>query len=83
MQETQVPSLGGEEPMEKGMATHSSMLAGEVHGQRSMAGYSPWGRKESDMTERLTLSLFLFFLSSQPVYFLGLQSHSNRTLFNF
>ena len=53
MQETQVPSLGGEEPMEKGMATHSSMLAGEVHGQRSLAGYSPWGRKESDMTEQL------------------------------
>ena len=57
MQETQVPSLGGEEPMEKGMATHSSMLAGEVHGQRSLAGYSPWGRKESDMTKRLTYSL--------------------------
>ena len=29
------------------------------HGQRSLVGYSPWGRKESDMTERLTLSLFL------------------------
>ena len=26
-------------------------LAGESHGQRSLAGYSPWGRKESDMTE--------------------------------
>ena len=30
-------------------------LPGEFHGQRSLAGYSPWGRKESDMTERLTL----------------------------
>ena len=39
------------------MATHSSILAGEFHGQRSLAGYSPWGFKESDMTERLTLSL--------------------------
>ena len=57
MQETQVPSLGGEEPMEKGMATHSSMLAGEVHGQRSLAGYSPWSLNELDTTERLTLSL--------------------------
>ena len=28
---------------------------GEFHGQRSLAGYSPWGRKESDMTERLSL----------------------------
>ena len=60
MQETQVPSLGGEDPMEKGMATHSSMLAGEVHGQRSLAGYSPWGRKESDTTEQLTISLSMF-----------------------
>jgi len=30
-------------------------LPGESHGQRSLAGYSPWGRKESDMTERLTV----------------------------
>ena len=30
-------------------------LPGEPHGQRSLAGYSPWGRKESDTTERLTL----------------------------
>jgi len=29
-------------------------LPGESHGQRSLAGYSPWGRKESDTTERLT-----------------------------
>ena len=35
------------------MATNSSILAGESHGQRSLAGYSPRGRKESDMTERL------------------------------
>ena len=32
-------------------------LPGEFHGQRSLAGYSPWGHKESDRTERLTLSL--------------------------
>ena len=30
---------------------------GESHGQRSLAGYSPWGRKESDTTEHLTLPL--------------------------
>ena len=35
------------------MATHCSILAGESHGQRNLAGYSPWGRKESDTTERL------------------------------
>ena len=32
-------------------------LPGEFHGQRSLSGYSPWGHKESDTTERLTLSL--------------------------
>ena len=35
------------------MAPHSSILAGKFHGQRSLAVYSLWGRKESDMTERL------------------------------
>ena len=33
------------------MATHSSILAWESHGQGSPEGYSPWDRKESDMTE--------------------------------
>ena len=33
------------------MASHSSILAGESHGQRSLAGYSPWGRKESGTTK--------------------------------
>ena len=41
-QETQVRSLGQEDPLEKGMATHYSILAGELHGQWSQAGYSPW-----------------------------------------
>ena len=56
MQETQVWSLGREDPLEKGMATHSTILAWEFHGQRSLEGYSPWGCKEEDMTEQLTLS---------------------------
>ena len=51
MPETQVQSLGWENPLEKGMATHSSILAGEFHGQRSLAGYSAWDHKESDTTE--------------------------------
>ena len=46
-----------EDPLEKGMAVHSSILAGESHGQRSLEGYSSWGHKESNTTERLTLSL--------------------------
>ena len=44
-----VPSLGREDPPEKAMATHSSILAWEIHGQRSLADYSPWGQKEPDM----------------------------------
>ena len=36
------------------MATTSVFLPGESHGQRSLTGYSPWGHKESDMTEQLT-----------------------------
>ena len=51
MQETQLQSLGQEDPLEKEMATHSSILAGESHGQRSLVGYSLWGQEESDMTE--------------------------------
>ena len=38
----QVWSLGGEDPLEEGMAAHSSILAGESHGQRSLVGYDPW-----------------------------------------
>ena len=44
-------TLGGEDPLEEGTATHSSLLAWRSHGQRSLAGHSPQGRKESDMTE--------------------------------
>ena len=50
-QETQVRSLREEYPLEKEMATYSSILAGKSHGQRSLVGYSPWGFKESDTTE--------------------------------
>ena len=51
MQETWLQSLGQKDPLEEGMATHSNILPGGPHGQRSLAGYSPRGRKESDTTE--------------------------------
>ena len=38
-------------------------LPREPHGQRSLLGYSPWGHKELDTTERLTLSLFIFIFA--------------------
>ena len=58
MRETWVRSLDWEDALEKGMATHSSILAWRIHEQRSLACYSPWGLKESDMTERLTHTTF-------------------------
>ena len=51
MQEMLVWSVGQEDPLKEGMATHSSVLPGEPHGQRSLVGYSPWGLKELDMTK--------------------------------
>ena len=43
-----IPELG--RSPEKGTATHSIILLGEFHGQRSLVSYSPWGRKESDIS---------------------------------
>ena len=51
MWETWVRSLGWEDPLEKGKATHSSILAWRI--PWTVGQYSPWGRKESDTTERL------------------------------
>ena len=44
------------------MATHSGILPGKFCGQRSLVGYSAWGRKESDTAERLTLPLLSLYL---------------------
>ena len=51
VQKIWVGSLGQEDPLEKGMATRSSILSGKSYGQRNLAGYSPWSRKVSDKTE--------------------------------
>ena len=47
-------TLGWEDPLEQGMQPTPVFLPGEFHGQRNLAGYRPWGCKESDMTEQLT-----------------------------
>ena len=60
MQEIQVLSLGWEIPWRRKWQPTPVFLHGEFHGQRSLAGYSPWDCKESDTTERLTLLLFFF-----------------------
>ena len=53
VQETQVPSLGWEDPLEEDMATHSSILAWEIPWTEEAGRYSPWGHKDSDTTESL------------------------------
>ena len=59
MWETRVRSQGWEDSLEKEMATHSSILAWKTPWTQEPGElYSPWGRKELDMTEQLTLSLF-------------------------
>ena len=49
-----VASLGWEDPLEKGMATHSSNLAWRIPQTEEPGGLSPWGSKELDTTEQLT-----------------------------
>ena len=53
VQEDQFPSLDQEDPLEKETATHPVLLTGKSHAQRSLAGYSSWGHKESDTTYKL------------------------------
>ena len=53
IQETRVRSLGWEDPLEKEMAARSSVLAWKIPWTRSLVGYHPWGRKESDTTEQI------------------------------
>ena len=60
MRETWVLSLGWENPWRRKELPTPVFLPGEFHGQRSLAGYSPWGYKESDMTERLSHTLIFY-----------------------
>ena len=53
------------------MATHSSIVAGEFQRQKNLASCSPQDHKESDTTERLTLSLSLSFMLEEPLNFLA------------
>ena len=58
MQVIHVRSLGRNDPLEKGMATHSSILAWRIPWTEGLGGlHSAWGRKESDNAEQLTLIL--------------------------
>ena len=65
MQETWVRSLVWEDPLEKEMATHASILAWRTPGRRSLVGYSPQSCKESDTTERLHFHFLAFNQSAE------------------
>ena len=53
MRETQLRSLGWEDPLEKEMAIHSSTIYWKIPWIEELVGYSPRGYKESDTTESL------------------------------
>ena len=57
IQETQFDPWVGKIPWRREWLPMPVFLPGEFHGQRSLVGYSPWGHKESNTTERVTLSL--------------------------
>ena len=56
MKETWVQSLGQEDSLENGMATHPSILAWKIPWTEEPDGYSPWGHKELDTTQQLPLT---------------------------
>ena len=56
MQEMWVQYPGQEDSLEEEMATHSNILTWETPSKRILAGYGPWGRKESDITQRLNIA---------------------------
>ena len=62
IQGTQVPSLGQEDPMEKGMTIHSSILAWRIPWTEESGGYSLWGLTELDTTEKLSLTFGKMFI---------------------
>ena len=61
MWETWVRSLGPEDPLEKEMATHSSILVWRIPWMEELGGLQSTGRKESDTTERLHFHFYVIF----------------------
>ena len=80
MQETLVQYLGGEDPWRKEWLPTPVFLPGEFHGQRSLASYSPYSWKESDMTERLILSVRASQNEREKPFQRGLQASSRARL---
>ena len=82
VRETQVQSLGRKDPLEKEMATHSSILAWKIPWTEEPVGYSPWGRKESDTTERLHFFFgYLKRLSRSILWWAGNEGEEENNAF--
>ena len=73
MRETQVQPVDQEIPWRGEWQPTLIFLPGESHGQRSLAGYSPWGGKESDTTERLSHHHHLDIYSTTLIFFRNLR----------
>ena len=70
-QETDVRSLGWEDPLEEETATHSRILVWRIPWTEEPGSYSPRGRKESDTTERTHFWLRWLFVASRGLYLLA------------
>ena len=77
MQETWVQSLGWEDPLEKEMATHSSTLAWRIPWREEPVGYSPWGHKELDTTERLHFHFHTTIMFKEAISEKAMTPHSS------
>ena len=69
MQKTRVRSLGWEDPLEKGMAIHSTILAWRIPWAQETGGLL-WGRKELDMIEQLTLHRIFILKQLKHIFLL-------------
>ena len=78
--ETWVRSLVWEDPLEEGMPTHSSILAWRTHGQRRLAGYSPYHPKELDTTKATEQARMQNWLAMLQLWDLSLEGVSPPAL---
>ena len=80
MRETWIRSLGWEDPLKEGMATHSSTLAWSIPMDRSLADYASWGHNESDTTEQLSTAHVYLWIPGQSLYPLNTFIHVSLKL---
>ena len=81
MWETWVRSLGQEDPLEKEMATHSSILAWRIPWTEEPGGCSLWGRKKSDTSERLHFTSLLLHHYTSTILLSVYKENSKGLLF--